>query len=287
LGKSSLFRIGKPPSTSVASSSSSTERWIDASTLGLFHPAGHGEGGGVFSNLYSRYVAGPPGEHSGSMPASATDVYPFGELGSLNINDLPLVSSWSSYADRMMSEYIRALTLGCVIGAAVATGASVGLLAASGILRARNQYVPVLYGWFARICGADETTTTSDPDFDATDNNRSQTDDVAQAQVAIVSSGNSKSASLVLLKTSGSARCEKCLDDVFVLLSKNGATWKTVRQLSVYLVSPGIIEPSHFRQALKGYPVDADACIVSTRFVQRLEDVHSMIEIEALATVTD
>ena len=113
--------------------------------------------------------------------------------------------------------------------------------------------------------------------------------------------------------------CKRCLDELSILLSKHGASWKTVKQITAYLVSTttsssssessessslptttSTIEPQLFRSVLKGYlhadnnstknkvdnHTDNNPPIISIRFVQRLENEYDIIEIEAVAATT-
>ena len=75
-------------------------------------------------------------------------------------------------------------------------------------------------------------------------------------------------------------QCRQCLDSITVALCKQRLSWDHVLRISIHLVGEKC-DALVFRNVLEGYPVKDDMH-VSIVFVQRLEDEHAFIEIEAL-----
>jgi len=75
-------------------------------------------------------------------------------------------------------------------------------------------------------------------------------------------------------------QCRQCLDSITVALCKQQLSWDHVLRISIHLVGEKC-DAQVFRKVLEGYPVK-DEMLVSIAFVQRLEDEHAFVEIEAL-----
>jgi len=75
-------------------------------------------------------------------------------------------------------------------------------------------------------------------------------------------------------------QCRQCLDSITVALCKQRLSWDHVLRISIHLVGEKC-NALVFRKVLEGYPVKDDMH-VSIAFVQRLEDEHAFVEIEAL-----
>jgi enamine deaminase RidA (YjgF/YER057c/UK114 family) len=75
-------------------------------------------------------------------------------------------------------------------------------------------------------------------------------------------------------------QCQQCLDSITVALGKERLSWDRVLRINIHLVEEKC-DAKVFRDTLKGYPVK-DEMPVSIVYVQKLEDEHAFVEIEAL-----
>lgn len=209
-------------------------------------------------------------------------------------------SAWSlrSRFEQLASEYLTAIAVGAAMGAAVATGVSVGLLAMSGLLRMTNDYVPVLYRFLFPngrsnhdAFRATQHTRKNKNESSISRGQSTEESKMADSDISIIHSGLDDRGILVVLKgtvkskfsTSSLDQCRSCLDSVSVLLSKQGMVWQDVKRLTAFLVTDQC-DGHTFRQALGEYPFQSSSSILSLIFVQRLEQPQAMVEIEVLAS---
>lgn len=190
-----------------------------------------------------------------------------------------------------MSEYLAAIAVGAAMGAAVATGISIGVLAMSGMLRLTRDYVPLLYQWALQRTKSNSSKLNA-IQYDSSVNGRDAgmngpPSSPPESQVSVIRKGTPDE--LVILKGSAKhlshsnlGQCRECLDAVSASLSKQAMAWSHVKRVSVFLVADRC-DAGMFRNVLSEYPLDQSSSIVSCMYVQRLEQADAMVEIEVLA----
>jgi hypothetical protein len=284
--KQNHFTIHSPPTSltdTTTTAPHSPSCWINSTSLGIFD----GGSGNLTSGITDTTTKTPANPPLGNV----VDLFNFSDFLKGEIKSSP---SLSSRVEQMIVEHLAAITIGCAVGAAVMTGACVGIFATSGMLRV----VPSLYQWvlskrrrlqtrFNQI--QDDSSNPLPREQSAGENSRTATA-TAVTNVSVIRAGSQ--GQFVLLKgtvqndpasSSSLEQCRQSLDSVSALLSKQDMAWRDVKRLTAYLCTDRC-EGTTFRQALSEYPLTVSSSIVSLMFVQRLEQESAVVEIEVLAS---
>ena len=292
------FRIGNPSKT-FSDAKSSTTYWIKSTSLGILDFSS-----GIspsMNNATSSTKIAASASSSSDATASGTFYKNLLNGDSLDFSkylqtDVKVSTSFSSRLEQLMSEYLAAITVGAAMGAAVATGISVGILAMSGMLRLTRDYVPLLGRWAFQRTKSNSSNKPNAIQYDSSANNGGANGTLSsppESQVSVIRKGTPDQ--LVILKgcakhhlsqSSCLDQCRECLDAVSVSLSKQSMAWSHVKRVAVFLVTDRC-DAGMFRNVLSEYPLDQSSCIVSCMYVQRLEQAHAMVEIEVLAAKDD
>jgi enamine deaminase RidA (YjgF/YER057c/UK114 family) len=81
-------------------------------------------------------------------------------------------------------------------------------------------------------------------------------------------------------------QCRQCLNSITISLAKQRMQWKQVLRITVHLASDRC-DAGTFRSVLEEYPCLEKETVVSIVFVERLEDDHASVQIEALVQTTE
>jgi enamine deaminase RidA (YjgF/YER057c/UK114 family) len=237
---------------------------------------------------------------SSSSSSSKLDLY--GRLGSLSsqlLSENRIINSVTNQLEEFFAAQFKVTTtgvfFGAVLGAAIATGVILGMMATAGaVSAASSEYVPWI---FYR-----NTSSSTDTKHNNPDTSKSETTTSTSTPSSTSSVGNGSSLVLIQgnpLQEIGNTmnaveQCEACLADVNNSLKAQGMTWKdNVRRVTAYLVSGECNGPT-FRQALQKYDSaalnsnDKDApstAIVSILFVQQLEREDALVQVEVIASM--
>jgi hypothetical protein len=290
------FRIGNPSKT-FSDAKSSTDCWIKSTSLGILDFSS-GISPSMNKAISSSTTTTKTTTGSTSTPDATTSGTFYKNLlagDSLDLfskylqTDVKVSTSFSSRLEQLISEYLAAITVGAAMGAAVATGISIGVLAMSGMLRLTRDYVPLLYQWALQRTKSNSSKPNAAIQYDSSANGGMNVTPSSppESQVSVIRKGTPDQ--LVILKGcakhlshSNLDQCRECLDAVSALLSKQAMAWSHVKRVAVFLVADRC-DAGMFRNVLSEYPLDQSSSIVSCMYVQRLEQTHAMVEIEVLA----
>jgi len=227
------------------------------------------------------------------------------------ITSIPTIST---YIEQSMGQYLYAISVGAMLGAAVAAGVGVGIVAASGCVSGLNYYIPSFWNkalknlGFRKVIKAsgDDSPQISDSVDVDSKHHQQQQQGVNLQSPGETEGGKLKSSfdtKIIYLKQkhNGDERvaivkgevgpvrdyqidsrdqCRQCLDSVTVILGKHMFSWPNVRNMNVYLVT-GSCSAKVFKSVLSDYPLSPETTIVSILYVQSVENEASCIQIEA------
>ena len=301
------FRIDSNLQSASSGSSSRETCWLTPKSLGILD--------GI--SLFNESTGG--GRLDVNDPSSSTadqKISTFGTrttTGRSLFNNLDLTKYVNAQTQRMSlthrieqlaTEYVMAVAVGAIAGAAVATGVGVGLLAMSGFSRLTNDYLPSLYHWLFPLHhdrnlfrlgseNGDSYGSTSRIEA-AIDEEERRTSTITSRQsnsschVSLIPSNRGTDQVMILqgkvqdAYKSSFEQCRQALKSVSVILSKQSLGWKNVKRVTAYLANHKCHSKA-FRQALSEFPIEQQQCIVTILYVARLEDPRSVVEVEIMA----
>ena len=209
--------------------------------------------------------------------------------------------------DNLISHNAQVLLIGASLGAAISAGVAIGLFSAVSIMssysyssasgsgtlwwrrisrRTKRWFHPMAFSRDenANVNGGDSKENISDGSIhsgrDEKERNLSRRFRIIQGNISSNSTSNNAELPKQSMSSSAKEQCQQCLDAVTISLAKQRIHWNQILRISVYLVSERC-EAKTFRSVLRDYPLDVDTA-VSILYVQRLEEDHACVQVEAL-----
>ena len=228
--------------------------------------------------------------------------------------------------EHIVSHNIQVLLIGASLGAAISAGVAIGLFSAITFLTSPsssssslssssgsswwNQFriSKKVKGWFHRRqdtpvdsdeSGGGDHVTNPGENNDGDDGNERVEKILSRQFQVIVGTPLPISVPAPILKDTGDTsdttdkiddhaaeQCRQCLNSITISLAKQRMQWKQVLRITVHLAS-GRCDAGTFRSVLKEYPCLEKETVVSIVFVERLEDDHASVQIEALVQIAE